>query len=41
MERTLDEKKLCFITAVTDREVYQKSLETWQKLRVPEGLLPC
>ena len=38
MKRTLDEQKICFITAVTDREVYQRSLASWQRLRVPEGM---
>lgn len=38
MEKVLAEQKICFIIAVTNREMYQRSLATWQELRVPEGM---
>lgn len=38
MVRTLDEHKICFITAVRDKAKYQESMAYWQRLRVPEGM---
>ena len=38
MEKPIDEQMICFITAVTDRKEYMRSLATWQKLRVPDGM---
>lgn len=38
MARTLDENKICFITAVRDRAKYQESMAYWQRLKVPDGM---
>ena len=38
MATTLDEHKICLITAVSDWDKYNESLATWQNLSIPEGM---
>lgn len=36
--QSLNDKKICFITAVNRPETYNRSLRSWRKLRVPKGM---
>ncbi|MCR5559842.1 MAG: hypothetical protein K6F62_05770 [Schwartzia sp.] len=37
-EKKLNENKICFISCVNNDEQYNKCLESWKALRVPEGM---